>query len=273
MKKYDIHTHLDHSDPSMDTYVRTMDKHDVEAILCHGWPARDYGLDIDNEDVLRAMKRHAGRIYGSAYVDLRQPVPQCVDEVARYADAGCVCIKVFPNLGFDPNDEAFEPVWQKMEERGLMCLSHCGWLAPCRANPQMRIQSLTATPLHFEVPARRHPGINFIFAHFGGGFSYLETVTLLSRLPNCYADVCPGWGKWVWQNRMPGLEGLDMSRILFGTDSAGERYAEDEAFWTYTFRSYGRSKAEIQDFFYGNAARLLGRADGTSGAGAAVTPR
>ena len=259
MKKIDIHTHIDVKDPTMDTYVGTMDRLGVERILCHGWPAKEFGFSTGNEEVMRAADRHPGRICGSPHVDLREPVGDCVDAVKRYADLGCVCIKLFPNLGFDPNDEHLEPIWQTMEDRRLLCLSHCGWLMPSKANPQMRIQSLTSTPLHFEVPARRHPGINFIFGHFGGGFSYLETVTLLTRLPNCYADTCPGWGRWVWQSRLPGLEAAPMSRILFGTDGAGETYDKHEEFWAQTFRSYGRSVSDIEDYFYNNAARLLER--------------
>ena len=242
----------------MDTYVKAMDKYDVEVVLCHGLASEDYGFDYDNEDIVRAVKRHAGRVLGSAYIDLRKPVQECIDEVEKCAEAGFVCVKLFPNLGFDPNDECFEPFWQRVEDLGLLCLSHCGWLGPNRAKPHLRIQSITATPFHFEVPARRHPGINFIFAHFGGGASYLETVTLLSRLPNCYADVCPGWGRWVWQQRMPGLEGVDMSRILLGTDGAGEGYFETEAFWIQTFKSYGRTMQQIEDVLYNNAYRLLG---------------
>ena len=157
MKKIDVHTHISREDPTMDTYVASMDRHDVEKILCHGWAARDYGFALDNDDVLRAMQRHPGRILGSAYIDLLRPLPACLDDVDRYADAGCVCVKLFPNYGYDPNDERFEPFWQRVEARGLLCLSHCGWLMPNAANPQMRIQSITATPFHFEVPARRHP--------------------------------------------------------------------------------------------------------------------
>ena len=260
MKKIDVHTHLSQEDPSMDTYVDLMDRYEVERIVCHGWNAKAYGRALDNEDILKAIKRHPDRIYGSPYIDFLRPVQECIDAVDRFADVGCVCIKLFPNFGYDPNDERFEPIWQKVEDRGLMCLSHCGWLLPNQAHPKMRIQSLTATPLHFEVPARRHPGINFIFAHFGGGASYLETITLLSRLPNCYADICPGWGLWVWQNRMPGLEGVDMTRVLFGTDGAGERYGASEVTWTQILKSYGCTDSQMHDFFYGNAARLLGLA-------------
>jgi len=257
MKVFDIHAHIAADDLTMDKYVTSMDKHDVEAVLCHGVPDQDYGYSRTNQHILDAMKRHPGRIYGSPHIDLRLPLQQCIDEIDRSADAGCVSIKLFPNLGFDPNDEAFEPMWRKVEERGLACLSHCGWLLLNSRNPGMRIHSLTATPFHFEVPARRHAGIRFIFAHFGGATTYLETVVLLLRLPNCYADICPGWGTWVWDQRLPGLEAVPMHKLLFGTDTAGERYGERIQHWNRMLTSYGKNEAQIEDFFYHNARRLL----------------
>jgi len=253
MKKIDIHIHLAKDDPSMDTYIKLMDEHDVEACLVHALMRPAGG----NEAVLKAVKAHPDRLYGSVHVDLRNPVYECIDLVRQYKDEGFKCVKMFPNLGFDPNDEEYEPFWQVVEELGLMCLSHCGWLAHAQDRRERR-SSLTASPFHFEIPARRHPGINFIFAHFGGGATYLETVTLLSRLPNCYADTCRGWGVWVWEQRMPGLQGLDFRHVLFGTDTIGEKYGEHEQWWRKTLLDMGRTEEELKLYFYENNAKLLG---------------
>ncbi len=253
-KKIDIHTHATLQDPGMDKYLAVMDKHGVEAALVHGSMIEGR----QNEEVLCAVKAHPNRLYGSVYVDLLKPVPECIELVKRHADEGFKSVKLFPNFGYDANDEKYEPFWQVVEDMNLMCLIHCGWLGHSKERAHLHIQSLTATPFHFEVPARRHEGINFIFAHFGGGASYLETVTLLSRLPNCHADTCPGWGWWVWAHRMPGLEGLDFSHVLYGTDNAGDGYERDEHWWTMHLTSMGRTKDDLDLYFYGNAARLLG---------------
>lgn len=117
--------------------------------------------------------------------------------------------------------------------------------------------SITATPFHFEVPARRHPGINFIFAHFGGAASYLETIVLTSRLKNTFADTCHGWGQWVFENNMPGLKSLDKDQILYGTDGAGNLYGKQEIWWTKKLSSLGWNKKEMYKYFYLNAAKLL----------------
>lgn len=256
MNIIDFHLHAPESDPGMDEYVRHMDDAGVTHGLVHAVMPGPHSSMGDNEFVLDAVQRHPDKLFGSVYVDLRDPIDENVTTMERFKAEGFVCIKMFPNLGFDPNDEEHEPLWETVEELGLMCLSHCGWLAP--SGDKTSIQSITASPFHFEVPARRHPGINFIFAHFGGGATYLETLTLTSRLKNCYADVCPGWGKWVFENRMPGLDALYLSQILYGTDNKGAAYADDIAWWGKTLREMNRTEEEIRGFFHDNAAPLLG---------------
>lgn len=259
MKKIDFHLHVPKEDPTFEKYLRIMDRGRVTAALVHGVP----GPGRDNAEVLRVVKAHPDRLFGSVHADLRRPVRESIALVRRYAEEGFRCVKLFPNLGFDPNAERLEPFWAAVEKLGLMCLSHCGWLANTGAFAGKRIESLLATPMHFEVPARRHPKINFIFAHFGGGWSYLETVTLLSRLPNCYADTCPGWGKWVFAERMPGVASLDFRKVLFGTDNSaqsGPSYAEQERWWGRTLRAMGKTPTDCRRHLYDNAAALLGLA-------------
>lgn len=258
MRKIDIHLHAVPDDPNMDAYVAMMDQYEVDAGLVHGLPSGGR----KNEDILRAVKAHPGRLFGSVYIDLLKPVDECIEETRRYASEGFKSVKLFPNYGYDPNEEKYEPFWEVVEELGLLCLSHCGWLAHRPENAQVYKCSLTATPFHFEVPARRHAGIQFIFAHFGGGASYLETVTLISRLPNCHADTCPGWGRWVWAQNMPGIQDLDFTHVLYGTDNKrGDGYATDESWWVQCLSKMGYTQTDIENYFYGNSARLLGLED------------
>ena len=95
-------------------------------------------------------------------------------------------------------------------------------------------------------------------AHFGGAATYLETVVLTSRLPNVHADTCPGWGTWVFRVDMPGLDELNFTKIMYGTDNAGNLYGKQEKWWTDKLLSMGRTEEDIENYFYNNAARLLG---------------
>ena len=261
MKKIDIHIHpKPDSDPTLDDYVRIMDEHDVEFALVHALPG-EFWRKSTNDVVRVACERHPGRLYGSCHIDLREAPERNIEKIRHYAAAGFKCVKMFPNLGFDPNDEIHEPVWEVIEAHDLACLPHCGYVAQGMETGRLRLSTLTASPFHFEVPARRHPGINFIFAHFGGGATYLETITLCERLDNCFADCCRGWGNWVWQHRMPGIETFPMEKFLYGTDTIGEGYSEDEVWWRELLTDMGRTQEELGLFFYGNAARILGIQD------------
>jgi predicted TIM-barrel fold metal-dependent hydrolase len=57
---------------------------------------------------------------------------------------------------------------------------------------------------------------------------------------------------------MPGLEDFPMDKFLYGTDNMGERYTEDEAWWTELLTDMGRTPEELELFFYRNAAGILG---------------
>jgi len=242
----------------MDKYVEAMDRGDVALGLVHGVPT-EHG---SNRQVLKACEKYKGRLSGSVYLDFRRPVAEVIAELKEYAAAGFKSIKLFPNYGYHPSDPRFDPIWDKVEEflPGPLCLSHCGWLG-VGSPPTADIDQLTAHPFCFERAARNHQGINFIMAHFGGAAYYLETCVLTLRLKNFYADTCPGWGRWVFEQRLPGLAGLDFSKIVYGTDNAGigggEAYKEDERFWTATHTAMGRSKEDLERYFYKNAAGLL----------------
>ena len=262
IQKIDIHIHPRQDDADMSGYLRIMDRHNVDAALIHGledssWdPAVSGGTP--NDAVIRAVRSHPGRFHGTLCVDFTDGVERVVGKIREFHDKGAMGIKLFPNFGFDPNDDRYEPIWVELEKRKMLVFSHCGWLAPDRKAPSRRISSLDgASPFHFEVPARRHPTVDFVFAHFGGAATYLETLVLRSRLDNTYADTCPGWGRWVWENDLPGLKAMPKAKLLYGTDNAGEAYGQDDIWWSEKLLSMGWSYADIHSYFYGNAARLL----------------
>ena len=259
IQKIDIHLHPKEDDPLMEKYLRIMDKHNVVAGVVHGVESEAFKSNFDsNAAVLKVIKAHPGRFYGTVCVNFGKGVDKTLDMIKRFGDDGVIGIKLFPNLNFDPNDDKYEPIWQEVEKRKMLVLSHCGWLNPNTKAPETRIASLDgASPFHFEVPARRHAGINFIFAHFGGGATYLETLVLTSRLKNCFADTCPGWGRWVFENDMAGLKSMFRSQLLYGTDNAGENYGLDDIWWTDKLTSMGFTYGDLQFYFYENAKKIL----------------
>jgi len=261
IEKIDIHLHPIAGDPGLDKYLRIMDKHNVVAGLVHGLPQEgwEWKMGDTNDQVVAAVKAHPKRFYGTAVVDFSRGVEKAVDLVKKYGDKGLIGIKTFPNVGFDPNEDQYEPIFQELEKRKMLVFSHCGWILENETNRAMSLQSINgASPFHFEVPARRHPGVNFIFAHFGGAATYLETLVLTSRLKNTFADTCPGWGRWVFENDLPGLKSMPRHKLLYGTDNEAELYGMDDEWWSKKLTSLGFTYGDLYLYFYENSKKILG---------------
>lgn len=79
MKKIDIHMHVPPNDPTLEDYLKIMDRHDVEAALVHAVPWEGH----DNAETLHAVKAHPDRLFGSVHVDLRARVPECIELACR----------------------------------------------------------------------------------------------------------------------------------------------------------------------------------------------
>ena len=258
MKLIDIHVHLHVDDPAMDRHVEQACAKGVSAVLAHAVPNDICPPLGDNEHVLAAVKKHPGVVFGSMQIDLRNGTERSIETVRRYAGEGFKCVKMYPNLGFDPADPAHDPVWAQIEAHGLMCLPHCGFIQISPIHPKMSLSSTTACPFHFERAARMFPGIQFVMAHFGGAATYLQTVVLCLRLPNFHADCTPGQGTWVWKCRMPGITDMPFDHFLWGTDSGPDAIEGSVAFWDETFDDLGIGAEDRERFYHGNAEALLG---------------
>ena len=264
MKVIDIHCHCSTNFKKMDRFIDEMDRNNVERALIHACPLHE-GY-ADNETVAKACDRHKERLIGSMHIDLRESLENCIQELEKYSELGFRSIKMFSNIGFNPSDDVYEPFWEKVEELGLMCLPHLGVLG-ATIDKKAFNSTLMASPLHYEVPARRHPDINFVFAHFGGDCYYLHTITLITRFPNCYADTCGSSGPWIFENKMPGLGSVSLDKVLYGTDKPKflpdqdvlvETYEANIKWWANLHIATGHTDKDLQNYFYNNAARVLG---------------
>ena len=254
---FDIHVHLHMDDLLMDEHVEIARSKGVSGILVHGVPNDLCPPLGDNDEVPAAMEKHPDFVCGSMHIDLRNGVEKNIDIIRRYAEQGFKCVKMYPNLGFNPSEPIHDPVWAEIEKQGLMFLSHCGYISISEKYPRLSLTSVNSSPYSFERPARMFHGINFIMAHFGGAPTYLETIILCMRIPNMYADCTPGQGTWVWQRRLPGIEDMPFSKFLWGTDSTHEAIDGSFKFWQETFDDMNISEEDRDLFYRTNARKLL----------------
>ena len=166
MPYIDIHVHLHMDDPLMDRHVEQALAKSVGGLLVHAVPNDICPPLGDNDHVLAAMRKHPGMVFGSMQLDLRDDPAKSIETIRRYAGEGFTCVKLYPNLGFDPSDPRHEPVWAEMEKHRLLCLSHCGYILISPIYPRLPLSSLTASPMHFERPARMFPGSQINTAGF-----------------------------------------------------------------------------------------------------------
>ena len=127
-------------------------------------------------------------------------------------------VKLYPTLHFcRPTTRRLEPLYDYMEERGLVLIVHTGcdpgiWELP--------LMCQHARPKEAAQVARRHPGLTVVIAHMGAysalnpGIFFEEAVEALSRYDNVYADTSAVDPFYIEL----AVKRVGDDRILFGSD-------------------------------------------------------
>lgn len=237
-KLIDIHSHLN---ADADATIKEMDSMNIELRLIMGHPT------APNKDMLAAVAKYPDRLIGGAYIDPRSGA-KALDDLRRYHGEGIPVVKLFPNLGYYPDDDAFAPFFDLIDELGMAVLSHCGWLTP-----SMGVSAAYYShPGRFEKVIRAHPDTIFIMAHMGGIAGFLETVMLTTRTPNTYTDCSPGQGVWVLECTGAIAASIPADRLMFGLDCVPDvLLRQQNALDKLGFGPH------FQEIFYSNARGIL----------------
>ena len=241
-KIIDAHNHVSHK--TLKELLKNMDDNLVERTLVIGTPL------TSNKETLECARMHPDRFIAGAYVDPRRKA-RAVEEVKRWHGEGVNLIKLFPNLGYYPDDDAVLPVFEKIADLKMAVLSHCGWLSPVLGISA----SYYSHPGRFEKVIRRFPETVFIMAHMGGIAGFLETIMLTTRTPNTYCDCAPGQGMWVIEN-WPVVSMIPADRILWGADSLRHGPLIDRCHKAFNKLGFG---PRLADIFYNNALGIFQR--------------
>lgn len=204
----DIHNHIDDKDPQGDKLVELMDAMNIETTLAMGHNGAG-----SNENALRSVRKHPRRLVGGVFADPRDPA--AMETVRRHHGEGFRVVKLFPNLGYYPDDDAFRPFFDFVAEMKMAVLSHCGFLSP-QAGVSAAYYS---QPGRFEKLVRTYKDTPFIFAHMGGIDGFIQMIMLTTRLPNAYADCSPGQGAWVLEFAGQMAASIPPHKLMWGADS------------------------------------------------------
>ncbi len=250
-KLIDVHTHPFFDLAEVGKTLDFMDRYVIEKVFSLGIPRHEDG----NDRVLALKKLAPGRIVAGPYFDPREK--DAIDDLARFHDAGCRIVKLFPNLGYYPDDRAYLPFFEKAAELGYGILSHCGWLGSKAVS-----STKYARPGRFEELFRRFPETLFVMAHMGGIDGFIEGIMYTTRTPNVYLDTTPGQSRWVFSHAAEFVRGMPHERLLMGTDGifppwedgtdGHEEYENQRAM----LESIGWAD-KTQDVLYNNASRVI----------------
>jgi len=196
-----------------------------------------------NDMTAAYVRTYPDRLIGFAVVNPRE-VAQSVAELERAVDElGLRGIKLHPSMQeFYPNDEAFFPVYEFAQARGIPVLCHTGASAPSHPDKYSH-------PLLLDEVAVKFPELRLILAHAGRPM-YAEAALLLRKHPHVYADLCANVGRRDGEALLAYvLLALKVyagatSRLLFGSDYP--------IFWPADFL------AQVRAAVHGDWARRLG---------------
>ena len=212
---FDAHNHLRADDRDGAMMIESQDKFGIESTVVMGLPFDgERVIKRVNEQVIRAQQKHPGRLIGGIYCDPRNVKKAIATAKHGYAE-GLRLVKLFPNMGYFPDDDKVRAFFDKVAELKMGVLSHCGWLWP--KNP-LPIAAYYSHPGRFEKLLRIYPDTPFIFAHMGGIAGVLEAVMLTTRTPNAYVDGSPGQGLWALETLGAIAASVPPEKLLYGAD-------------------------------------------------------
>lgn len=184
----------------------------VEAAIVFGIKATKAGVHTPHQDVVDFCTRAKTKTFG--FMALDPSDADVLDQLQEGLALGLSGIKLYPVLaGFRPDDPACFPLYAEAERQGLPILWHMG------ATPSA-IGDLSVTqPLLIDGVARHFPNLKQIIAHMGHPW-YLDTIIVLRKNPNVYADVSAAFAKSYggYQAFMNAQEWGVTHKLLFGSD-------------------------------------------------------
>lgn len=161
-----------------------------------------------NDAMIALLEREPNRVRMLVVVNPNHTA-HAENEIRRCVNAGAIGIKLLASRRAD--DPLLDPVAAVAAELGLPILHHI-WQHRRREWPSQEISD----GADLARLAARHPKVNFILAHIGGGGDYLHTFAAIRDHKNILPDLS---GSGVDRGMLDdALDALGPSRLLWGSD-------------------------------------------------------
>ena len=264
MKIMDFHNHLMLPDLEGKVLLEEMNRNNVEKSLLLGITprynklARHVGI---NEQVRHLLAKHPDRLIGGFEINPLD-IEEAWESLKIYPDAGFKVVKMFPMLGYYPDDEMVYPFYEEIEKLGLMVLYHMGGASTSiisTSGNEPKLSSKYGRPRFVDAPAFRFPGIDFIMAHMGV-YDVEEAAYMAANHPNVYLDCsCTNYRpvfKRLKANEDYLVKPVNFKKILWGLDGDPLQYPKLINGTMELMTELGWQE-HIPDVFYNNASELL----------------
>lgn len=165
-------------------------------------------LEYGNDALLALQREHPDRIRGYVAVNPNYPA-HAAREIRRCLGRGMIGIKLAASRRAD--DPLLDPVAELAREHGVPVLHHV-WQHRRRDWPGQE----ASDAVELCALAARHPRVNFLLAHIGGGGDWLHSLRAVRDVPNVYVDLS---GSGVDGGMLEAcLDAVGVERLLWGSD-------------------------------------------------------
>ncbi len=200
---------------------------------------------VGNDAALALEREHPGRLRTYACVNPND-TDHALREIARCRNAGAIGIKLAASRR--ANDPLLDPVAGAARTLGLPILHHI-WQGRRRDWPGQE----ASDGAELCQLATRHPDVNFILAHIGGGGDWRHTLAAVRAYDNVYLDLS---GSGADGGMLEGcLDAAGVERLLWGTDMT-----MDTGWAKLRYLAYLLTPAQLELVTWKNAARVFPQA-------------
>jgi predicted TIM-barrel fold metal-dependent hydrolase len=165
-------------------------------------------IEYGNDYLLALQRSHPTRIRGYCVVNPNFR-SHAQAELKRCLDAGMIGIKLAASRR--ATDRLLDPICQVAAQRRVPVLHHI-WQHRRREYPGQE----ASDAVELAELAARHPKVNFLLAHIGGGGDWIHSLAALRDQPNVFVDLS---GSGVDGGMLEAcLDAVGVERLLWGCD-------------------------------------------------------
>ncbi len=263
-KIVDLHCHYEASLPNaVENFKRLVDQPEIHRVAVNAVNLKlEYSpefpfmstFNTTNEELAHLIEEvKSPKLVPWCFVDPLDPDPV---KQAEYwiRERGMRGIKMYPPMGWYPNDPRAMPVYHFAQEMDLPVLLHMG---RCAAHPGLR--SKYGRPLYLEEVGLACPRLKLIIGHFANMWRY-EAMHISGGFPNFFFDLTTsGSSDPEALRQVVANPGLGLRRLVLGTDGSGADNLERAHATLECLSTYGFTEEQLDAITCANGLAVMGK--------------